>query len=45
MREKLSEKKVRNDSIYVIFEEEKEPLEMDADLKTMARYRQTFSPL
>ena len=33
MREISSENKLRNDSIYIIFEEEREPLEMDANLR------------
>lgn len=33
MREISSENKLRNDSMYIIFEEEREPLEMDANLR------------
>lgn len=39
LREISSENNLRNDSIYIIFEGEREPLEMDANLSTIARYR------
>lgn len=38
LREISSENKLRNDSIYIIFEEERERLEMDANLRTIATY-------